>query len=253
MNEMKINLVDFIQRQIDKSNQRSPYDALQLSEHFKKLGLMFGLINEDGTTTEDDLLEVSKILIFFNDIKNYSKRDLSDQEIKEYLLPYKIEGRRFVDISIFRYSNNGILVVPISVFLFGAFITDARGILHIGTRTYHSEVLVGCYKDLEGKFAKSTEEKSPSKTYIIHDCNTGHYKIGRLNNLYIRFNDLRIANPSVSLIMSCHADIENKLHQKYAIKRQTGEWFNLSEYDLLEIMDEFKAVGGEFFNANLKK
>ncbi len=77
-----------------------------------------------------------------------------------------------------------------------------------------------------------------SKVYVLTDG--FFYKIGSATNVQSRINKLQSGNPHTikeffSYSVSDSLKLEKSLHKKYAEKRMSGEWFNLTEKDLKEI------------------
>jgi len=85
-------------------------------------------------------------------------------------------------------------------------------------------------------------KKTSTKTYILKDDYSGLYKIGRSRNISSRLTILMCGNPSLTLLMFCHEDIENRLHHKYATKHVDKEWFSLTTEDLQEISLLFEQI-----------
>ena len=73
------------------------------------------------------------------------------------------------------------------------------------------------------------------ETYLIKDTSSGYIKIGKSTHVLDRFKALRVGNPCIKLIMVINSDVEKTLHDKYESKRVAGEWFNLSDDDLIDI------------------
>lgn len=70
--------------------------------------------------------------------------------------------------------------------------------------------------------------KSHVKTYLIKDTETGLIKIGRSENPQKRLFSLQCGNTNkLKLIHIIDANIEQKLHYKFAHKRVRGEWFSV--------------------------
>ncbi len=73
--------------------------------------------------------------------------------------------------------------------------------------------------------------------YLLHDAYTGLYKIGKTKCLKSRMGNFKTANAAISLVYhfdgfdSCEID----LHELFAVKRVTGEWFSLDESDIESI------------------
>lgn len=84
---------------------------------------------------------------------------------------------------------------------------------------------------------KDTEVKSScKKTYIMHDSTFNAYKIGRSINPKKREKTLGVQFPRITLFAVYNDDIELYLHKKYKHKRLRGEWFDLNNNDLKDIM-----------------
>lgn len=77
------------------------------------------------------------------------------------------------------------------------------------------------------------------KTYLMKDSNTGYTKIGKAINPRFRERTLQSEKPSISLLAICESLIESELHEKYSEKRIRGEWFNLDENDISEIINKY--------------
>ena len=74
--------------------------------------------------------------------------------------------------------------------------------------------------------------------YIIEDTQ-GHYKIGATTNVIKRLRVLRVANPR-PLYLTYYSDpvpfyktLEKFVHEKFKSKRMNGEWFSLTDTDLV--------------------
>ena len=78
-----------------------------------------------------------------------------------------------------------------------------------------------------------------SKTYLMKDENTGYTKIGKSINPRIREKTLQSEKPTISLFAICDHNIEKFLHKKFEDKRIRGEWFNLSDDNILDIINEY--------------
>jgi len=73
------------------------------------------------------------------------------------------------------------------------------------------------------------------KTYLLRDNKTGMVKIGRATNVGKRLKQIKKINPSTELILVLNKNVELKLHHEYEHKREIGEWFNLTENDIINI------------------
>lgn len=86
------------------------------------------------------------------------------------------------------------------------------------------------------KVPEIATQAKPIKTYIIHDERSGMYKIGKSINPKVRERTLQSEVPLLKMILICDNDVEKELHYMYAEKRVRGEWFNLSENEILDIV-----------------
>ena len=75
-------------------------------------------------------------------------------------------------------------------------------------------------------------------TYLALDKSTGYIKIGRSINPKNRIDALMNSNPSIVLLATAEGDVEKELHIKYAHKNVRGEWFDLSNKDIDNIIFE---------------
>jgi len=73
------------------------------------------------------------------------------------------------------------------------------------------------------------------KTYFLCDRNTGMIKIGKTTNVGRRIKEIKKLNPSTELILVLNQNVELDLHREYEHKRSIGEWFNLTENDIINI------------------
>jgi len=73
------------------------------------------------------------------------------------------------------------------------------------------------------------------KTYFLRDRNTGMIKIGKATNVGRRIEQIKRLNPSTELILVLNRNVELDLHHEYKHKRDVGEWFNLTENDIINI------------------
>lgn len=77
------------------------------------------------------------------------------------------------------------------------------------------------------------------KTYLMKDSNTGYTKIGKAVNPKFRERTLQSEKPSISLFSICDSLIESELHREYKNKRVRGEWFNLTESEINNIINKY--------------
>lgn len=73
--------------------------------------------------------------------------------------------------------------------------------------------------------------------YAMRNERNGYIKIGRSDNPKFREKTLQSEEPEVTLLFAyfVEPDRERELHEVFAGQRVRGEWFDLSEDDLLEI------------------
>lgn len=81
--------------------------------------------------------------------------------------------------------------------------------------------------------------KSSTKTYLMKDNLIGYTKIGKSVDVLKRERTLEAQNPNISLFAVCQQDIESELHKKYKEYRKRGEWFELKEQQIEEILKEY--------------
>lgn len=83
-----------------------------------------------------------------------------------------------------------------------------------------------------------TSEPKETLTYIMTD-KSGYYKIGKTKLLKERYKTLKVGNPTLKLIGYIVDNVESKLHNAYANKNISGEWFALSEADIRNIKESY--------------
>ncbi len=91
----------------------------------------------------------------------------------------------------------------------------------------------GCYK--------RRRKKDGASTYIMTD-GLRLYKIGRSKDPEKRLVHLRGGNPRIELLAICREDIELLLHKKYKAQNVYLEWFQLSCYEVDEIIRNYKFI-----------
>lgn len=77
-----------------------------------------------------------------------------------------------------------------------------------------------------------------SGVYVLR--NGPYYKIGKSHNVEWRVRQLSVALPQETLhVHTIHTDhpdeLERELHERYALKRIRGEWFELDMFDVDEL------------------
>lgn len=88
------------------------------------------------------------------------------------------------------------------------------------------------------EFANNFARAKPIKTYIMIDTANNFYKIGKSINPEIREKTLQSEKPTIEIYLVCSDDIEKILHLKYKSKRVRGEWFSLTQDDLINLVLE---------------
>jgi hypothetical protein len=84
--------------------------------------------------------------------------------------------------------------------------------------------------------------------YLVQ-CNEC-FKIGVAGNVEARLVALQTGNPYQLVVRSCYeyenaSTVEQSLHQKYASKRVSGEWFQLDSADLTQFDQICELLGGK--------
>lgn len=77
------------------------------------------------------------------------------------------------------------------------------------------------------------------RTYLMKDSNTGYTKIGKAIDPKYRERTLQSEKPTISLFAVCDDNIELELHKKFEDKRIRGEWFDLKDNELIEIVNQY--------------
>ena len=81
-----------------------------------------------------------------------------------------------------------------------------------------------------------------TKTYLMLDANTGYTKIGRSKDPKARERTLQSEKPSITLFAICDDLVESEIHKYYEKKRVRGEWFDLSDEDIENIMIDYDFI-----------
>ena len=82
-------------------------------------------------------------------------------------------------------------------------------------------------------------EQKKTKTYLMKDCNTNLYKIGRSNDPKSRERTLQSEKPSIKMVKIWNYNIEKKLHKLYSKFRIRGEYFELNKIQVRYICTHF--------------
>ena len=116
---------------------------------------------------------------------------------------------------------------------------------------YTSAVLtnISDYQPIETREIEASTDKKDNACYVylMHDTANGYYKIGISNKPYYREKTLQSEKPTIELIASkkfpvrkIAESIEKSLHSVYDDKRLRGEWFELDENDVKNIIESLK-------------
>lgn len=91
------------------------------------------------------------------------------------------------------------------------------------------------------KYLKAFKVDDGFGTYIIKDYIANIYKIGKSVDVYERLKQIRCCNPHILLYAYLDKNVETELHNKYSRNRLSPncEWFNLSDGDLNNIVNEY--------------
>jgi hypothetical protein len=82
-------------------------------------------------------------------------------------------------------------------------------------------------------------DTTKQKTYIMVDKTTNLYKIGKALDPKYREKTLQSQKPSIELLHVMHKNVESELHKMYKDLRVRGEWFNLSDAHINNIIYNF--------------
>lgn len=86
---------------------------------------------------------------------------------------------------------------------------------------------------------KSKKPKKKRKTYLMTDLLTGMTKIGYSISPRTREKTLQSEKPETKLLAVLNKNIERELHLKYSDYRVRGEWFNISEKQIFDIISNY--------------
>ena len=111
----------------------------------------------------------------------------------------------------------------------------------------HFDLLNVAAEDFEGVFIKNKSLLSENTTeedfkiiytYLMLD---GKYvKIGKSKNPRFREATLQAQKPSIELYATTKSNIETYLHKLFDKNRVRGEWFELSNEEIMSIIQDFK-------------
>ena len=142
-----------------------------------------------------------------------------------------------------------------SIYLLGAATLD-----ELGERFGVSRAAIQKKRDKEN-WAKLDEfnearpkKEQPSSSGFIYvvtfldSANKKHYKIGRAKNIEQRLSGIQTGNPFKLKLDLCFwvesmSKVENMIHNQYKNKRKNGEWFDLTDSDVLDIAKRYSING----------
>jgi hypothetical protein len=89
-------------------------------------------------------------------------------------------------------------------------------------------------------YCETYVKKEPKiiNTYLMTDA-SGYIKIGKSQDIDKRLSTLKIGNPTIKVINFLDKNIEHELHTIYKSKRIIGEWFDLNNEDLQNIIKKY--------------
>ena len=93
------------------------------------------------------------------------------------------------------------------------------------------------YIDRPKKVKHSTNTKKVC--YLMVDSSTKYVKIGNSINPHKRERTLQSEKPTIEILHIFKKNIETELHQKYSKKRIRGEWFNLTNNEVKQIIKKY--------------
>lgn len=109
---------------------------------------------------------------------------------------------------------------------------------------YESNTEVRVEKEVELLFNQQYPKVFDKKLYLMKNTRNGYTKIGISNNPKHREKTLQSEEPEVELLFTmsvCLARLEEKaLHKEYNDKRVRGEWFDLTDNDVMDIIKKYK-------------
>lgn len=92
-------------------------------------------------------------------------------------------------------------------------------------------------KNIISYYTSSQREYKKQKCYIMIDASTNYVKIGKSQNPGHRERTLQAEKPTIKMIHVFEDDIEKELHSKFNDRRLRGEWFDLSENEVNELIE----------------
>lgn len=105
---------------------------------------------------------------------------------------------------------------------------------------YIEHYYYGSYTSMARKSVEKVKKKIAGFVYLFKCENTNAYKIGRTSgSISSRISQLKTANPYIKEVISFKTDDifeEIMWHEKFKNKNISGEWFDLSEDDINEMI-----------------
>lgn len=172
------------------------------------------------------------------------KNNVLKLEIAIKELAYLLKTTIFIKIPINKIAENIELdhnnnaTISSNLFLLKEFGINSLSLNSFLNKSYNEGDFKAAYKEI---LNPKKVEKYIVYTYLMTDA-SGYVKIGKSKNVKIRIVTLRIGNPTLKIIGTLDKNIESKLHIKFKDKRIIGEWFSLSEDELLDIINEYKFI-----------
>ncbi len=105
---------------------------------------------------------------------------------------------------------------------------------------------LGTNKEVREGIINSTGKQSTyGECYLIWYKDLQIYKIGYSKSAQKRYKDLQQTYPKLLILIgTCYCNnprkLEQKLHKQYKLKRERGEFFNLDDNDVREILGIFE-------------
>jgi predicted GIY-YIG superfamily endonuclease len=84
-------------------------------------------------------------------------------------------------------------------------------------------------------------KKSIGYVYVMECKRVGYFKIGYTNNISSRLKQLKTANPTIQITyyqkVNNMFELETFLHERFKNKKVKGEWFDLTNAEIVDIID----------------
>lgn len=230
-------------------NRLSEKDKTQVTEMFNKNNMGHLLekyksmsINEVAESTKDlqktnsilsIKLNIYRIIIFLGDNNRYNSLFFKENRNDiEKLCVYNHQKNNIgIDVNLFNFKIDPILE---KAYLY-SFHSFQKIIKNDDTDLLYAE-------DLEKIYLYLSTYKEPAKpkmnTYLMTD-DSGYVKIGKAINIEKRLQNFKTGNPTIKLIAYIEKNIESELHKYFEKERFIGEWFSLSDNDVLDLINGF--------------